>query len=1074
MLRLICGEAGTGKSTCLREYIKSAAENGRKAVVFVPDQFSFETEKLIYRTVDRRYARNCTVTMFSRDAQRILRLYGRSKEYADDIAKRVLIKLVTEEACSDGSLAFYGAQVKKEGFPAFALGMISDMRLAGLSPSALSKKLAETDTITGRLLDKLNDISVIYRRYDELLTRNFSDRLDDIRAASELIRENDIYDGYDVFFDGFDNFSGNQLDFIKSLLAKAASVTVALTCTYGQKNEGAPDRRFEAVNRLAAKLAAFGGEPPEIVCTDRVFRRPDSLRVIEARDKWQEAEWICSEIRSLTDSGARCRDIAVISPDSGMTRILGSMMKRYEIPCFADIPEPLMTKWFVRFSVYTLRALSFETEDILRYVKSGFVRDGRGSVINSIRFIYDNGSDPSGVYDNDIADRLERLCREYDLRRRDWLKPFPAELDASGQLEELRGSVTEPLLGLLEAVGAESITNKVSGREMTRELCRFMFDRDRQNISVTVKGKCIRGMSEDGKRVYDNAMLNDYSELWDDLITVFESAYKAFGDQTVTIAEYTSILSDILTSTTVSKPPQTLDAVTIGDPRRSRFSDVRHLFICGFSRGVMPPPSPVSEVFTPAESEILARNDIPAASDRLSRYSLEQFTVYRCINIPSERLYITYPLMSENAAVLEPSPALASVTELYPDTVIEGADSFGAEHYCRTLSSAERYLAHIYSDKSRTGERKKLKALIKQKDARFVEILRSAAGEKPDSDRHSVPAEKEKRLITLTSWSPSAFGQLNKCKFAFFCKYGLGLREDNERTISTALVGNVIHRCLQDLLMPYLGNKTGLAALTKQDIKDRVEESIRRYEKETFFEDFGGSLRFSYLMHRLGSYAVSAAERIQLELSKSAFCPEALEKDISFALGGITVAGKCDRIDSYTDESGTRFVRVIDYKHSSRHFSIGDINKGVNIQTLLYLFSECAAPASKPSSMLYVPVGTMSYMTTDGNDTETRRNESRQEHYSGHAPEGLILSDSPENTENAALNASINALLGSKRKTYISPLAITPAEYGAIYSYMESYIGAKVREMTAGMASACPSSEDDCKYCSFTGFCGRR
>ncbi|MBR5089320.1 MAG: hypothetical protein IK093_07825, partial [Ruminiclostridium sp.] len=467
MLKLICGESGTGKSTLLRERIKDAVLGGKRALLFVPDQFSFEAEKLIYRTVPRGHAQDCRVTMFSKEAQRILREHGETKEYADDIAKRIVVKLALEEAAAGGELEYYRSQIQRSGFPSFALGLITDMRSAGISPSGLRELLAKDETMSDALSDKLNDIAVIYSAYDSMLTRSFDDRLDDIRRASELVLQTDALDGYEVFLDEFDSFSGGQLMFIRAMLKKAANVTLALTCDYPDGS----DRKFEAVRNLAAKLAADADT--DVTVLTRRYRKPSHLRVIEARDKWQECDWICSEIRSLMDSGVRCRDIAVLVPDSGTTRILDSTMKRYEIPSFSDIPEPLISKWFVRFPVYTLKALSFETQDILRYVRSGFVRGSDGNAVNSVKRI------------DSSADRLEALSKAYDLRRKDWLKPFPEGIDRG--LEELRKSVILPLTELADSLGIKKLTDKTDGAELTRQLCDFLCSKMR--VTGTIKSR---------------------------------------------------------------------------------------------------------------------------------------------------------------------------------------------------------------------------------------------------------------------------------------------------------------------------------------------------------------------------------------------------------------------------------------------------------------------------------------------------------------------------------------------------------------------------------------------------------
>ncbi|MBP5604808.1 MAG: hypothetical protein J6X60_04615, partial [Ruminiclostridium sp.] len=351
MLRFICGVEGTGKSVLLRKKLTEAASRGKNTIYIVPDQFSFEAEKLIYRTVPHEFSRRCRVTMFSREAQRLLKTYGETKPYADDIAKRIIIKLALEEVCSEGGLEYYRGQAEKEGFPAFALNVISDMRGAGISPSELRSRLAAENTLTDVLARKLNDISLIYSAYDRILALNFDDKLDDVRRASELATDTDEYSGSMIFIDEFDSFSGSQLGFIHALLDKAEEVTVALTCDWPD----CKDRRYEAVNRLIGKIA--GDREKQITVLKERFREPSELRVIKARDSWQECDWICAEIRSLMDSGVRCREIAVISPDIGSTRILGSAMMRYDIPLFADIPETLISRSFVSFCIYTLKAL---------------------------------------------------------------------------------------------------------------------------------------------------------------------------------------------------------------------------------------------------------------------------------------------------------------------------------------------------------------------------------------------------------------------------------------------------------------------------------------------------------------------------------------------------------------------------------------------------------------------------------------------------------------------------------------------------------------------------------------------
>ena len=215
MLKIICGEWGTGKSTLMYERIKELSEEGKKICLFVPDQFSFEAEKIIYRKIPRKKAENVSVTMFSRMARSILSLYGEQKEYADDIVKNMLMLRALREKASEGSLELYGSQYKKKGFPDFALKTVGELRNAGLSPGRLRELVLSGEDFSEMLGKKLNDICEIYSAYDRLLSESFDDRLDDIRRASEIISQTDLFNDTYCFFDCFDSFTGSQLCFVK-------------------------------------------------------------------------------------------------------------------------------------------------------------------------------------------------------------------------------------------------------------------------------------------------------------------------------------------------------------------------------------------------------------------------------------------------------------------------------------------------------------------------------------------------------------------------------------------------------------------------------------------------------------------------------------------------------------------------------------------------------------------------------------------------------------------------------------------------------------------------------------------
>ena len=151
---------------------------------------------------------------------------------------------------------------------------------------------------------------------------------------------------------------------------------------------------------------------------------------------------------------------------------------------------------------------------------------------------------------------------------------------------------------------------------------------------------------------------------------------------------------------------------------------------------------------------------------------------------------------------------------------------------------------------------------------------------------------------------------------------------------------------------------------------------------------------------------VKAAENILCELSSSDFKPAKLEFAISdngemppvrirlsdgsdAVLGGIA-----DRVDTYTDESGT-YIKLIDYKSGKNSFSLENIEKCDGIQLFVYMISICAKGGGlfgeniKPAAAFYVTV------SPEIKDSDVPINDSDAEKYAQDSivRRGAVLND---------------------------------------------------------------------------------
>ena len=131
MLDLILGIAGTGKTTLLHERIGQAVKNGRKAILIVPEQYSFESEKMLYRRLGAKDALSVEVLSFTRLCDRIFREFGGlAGVHLDETAKYLLMSVALGEL-RDG-LSVYRRNAEDAALVASLCETVSELKTAGV------------------------------------------------------------------------------------------------------------------------------------------------------------------------------------------------------------------------------------------------------------------------------------------------------------------------------------------------------------------------------------------------------------------------------------------------------------------------------------------------------------------------------------------------------------------------------------------------------------------------------------------------------------------------------------------------------------------------------------------------------------------------------------------------------------------------------------------------------------------------------------------------------------------------------------------------------------------------------
>ncbi len=852
-------------------------------ILIVPDQFHFETEKAVYRAFGNNTGSfpRVKITTISKLTDEIIEKFGRREDKtaaADDITKTILMYRAVNEL--ENPLSAFGSNAKKSGFPAKMYSTISMLKNAGYTSGNFALKLdaiKEDYRSNHTLFAKLEDIKAIYEAFELQLARfNQTDGLDRILTASRLAIRCRFFNGKNVYFDKFCDFSERQLDFVRTAVEtsenayfaftansdRSADIFAGINALVDNLSECAENSGKEVIGReRLLKECRFEGTNPalEELAVNFFADKPDrnidmsAIRTIHADDIHSECDFIAAEIRKLCVTGEAphlCyKDITVLcSSPADYKAAIQSSFEKYEIPIFCDIPESIIHLPLVNLITSLLNLLRDCTvENIISYVKTGFLR----------KSVTDNdGKQKTALISMKEISDFEDYIFVWGLKAKDLEKTFTIPNDAAQKSEKYRAenaelvrrSITEPLLNL-----RKSLKDKQSGAEITQKICSFLFDEI--EIEKGIKFRCSRETDDD---IYalDKETAASYQRLWNKLLEIFESLNAALGDGDIgdsktdaskmSVGEYYHLFRDICSSATLALPPEVNDSVLVGDISRTKTENSKVVFIAGACNGQFPAAEKTNGIFSEYETELLGESDIKIAKSSTERYFSEMYQAYTAVTSPSEKLYLTYPTLSLSCEEMTPAEIITQLWDSY-DIEEESASSFGDRFYSTSRRAAQQNFAKRYSNT--TEERETLRqALSKAHCDSFIEKLDSISQNRKRAFRHRLAPATSAALFSKKIFSATNIEKLSKCRFMYFCQNGLRINPPFKQDLNSANVGTITHYILQQFLQMYCNKLDEFVKMSREDMSVIVKELLDRYKVENFTDStYFNSDRFKYL-----------------------------------------------------------------------------------------------------------------------------------------------------------------------------------------------------------------------------------
>lgn len=1065
MLEIITGAAGTGKTKEIIKLIEKKVSEGKKCLVVIPDQFSFEYDKKLYKELGIVKFNQLTVLSLSRLARQIfIECGGKKGEYADEITKIGIMYLAIEEAKKDYGFVYYDKQIKSPSFIHDAIMIIKELRWSDISSEELSKKV---QFLCGDIMEKTEDISLLYNTYEKVLAdRGLKDNLDDNSEAAARAAFNSYFKGYEIFVDEFQSFSKSELKLIEVMIAESNNITFTLTT-------GGRERLYRIVNdtynSLTQIATAYGIKvEKKVLSGQKRYKNSDlaylsrnvyalnkedkinseNIKIYEAPEVYSEADFVATEIKKLVkDSGYRYSDFAVITGEMDeYGSIFEWVFERYNIPYFLDMQKSIKHKSLLLFikSLFELSMQEYpQTETVLRYAKTGL----------------------TGI-ENDKILELENYVYQWSIEKKLWTEQFLTD-ETNEEIEETRKKLINPVVKF-----KEDITNATS-EEICIAIYKFL---EKLNVQDKIN-------EEAGSEQEALELKRETVQLFNIVMEILETIYKVVGENKIAVKDFYNIMELMIRESSFAMPPQTIDAVTVAGIERARLAAPKVVFIIGANEGKFPMTVKLTGLLNNRDKEKLKECGLKFEITTNNEIDKSRFLTYTALSAASKKLYITYPLCNISGDIQYPSYVLKKIEDIFVNKVVYRVSELAPQYFCTTEKAS--YYTFIQGYNVKSSEYMSIRNFLLENEKYRNKISYYDNLRKEEDAKIKDKALVKELFGNKLYVSASRFEDYERCPFMYFCKKGLSIYPLRKYEANVMEKGNVIHSCMQNIFTKY--TKDEFTKAEENILRNDIKQSVQKYINESLGGKYAKTERFMSTIENIEDSVLELVKHLQKELLQTDFVPKSFELEISHGSDNkplhlktndgyeIYFSGKVDRVDICTIDS-KQYIRVIDYKSGTKKFRLEDIYYGINMQMLLYLFTLTENGGqfngNELAGVLYMPARDTDKFTGRNNTTEDIEKLKDQ----NYKMDGLVVDDKKViNAMEKEANGIYIPVKSTKDGFSSISSLITKDQLDNLRSYSKKLLMLMGKNLAEGNIEAVPLTDGKilpCNYCDYIDICG--
>lgn len=1116
-IRFIYGRAGIGKSTwCINsiaENIKKDDEN--KLILIVPEQYTFNTENRILKSIGEPALLRTQVLSFKKMAHEVFEeCGGRVKEIIKESGRNMLIHKVLNEKIE--SLEYFRKISREQGFYEIVSDVISEFKKYNVEVDSLrniEESIQESD-----LYNKIRELSIIYEAFNEEMNEGYIDGDDELTLLGKKLLENDIYTNSEVWIDEFSTFTPQQLEIIRLLARRCKRVNITLCMDNRDNSNGNQDITdvFNTIKNTENKILKIMKEnnisydkpinlnminvnegynrfknAPELEHIEKYFftypfnsfnGKCENVKLYKANNIYDEIERVAKSITALIRSGKyRYKDISVVCRNiDDYEKITSVIFKDYEIPYFLDKKLELLNNPLIILitSAFEILFKDWSYESVFKYLKTGL----------------------TGI-ENNYIDVLENFVLEYGVKGYKWtVKEIISEswFNNNEELSEEKIFISE----IMDEVRRPLLVfhNKIKGKHKVSHICKAIYEFLIDIHAFERINEWIEKFDEIGLE----DKVKEYSQVEESVIDILDQAVDVMGDKDLDSYDFFKILNSGFNNEEIGVIPVALDQVNIGDVARIKGRDVKALYIVGVNDGILPASKKEEGILSDNDRNILSEIGIELASNTRNKVFEEQFLLYTVLTISSDYLMISYPMADFEGKSLRPSIVISRIKKILPK-LVEESDLYDLSSYKDKLNkvispiptfnelilamrkncdeeNVEEYWREVYKWYKDSPEyENKVKNIFKGLD---YSNLKNHVNK---NNLRELYANEDGKLM----FSVSRLEKYAECPFSYFVQYGLKAKNRKIYEFTPPDLGSFVHDILD--LFTNRVKKEGIlwSELNNERCKEIVSNLIDIRLSEQTNSILNSSKRFKYLSQRFKRVISKSVTVMAEQIGKGEFEVFKTEFDFGNYKTGeavmlnlqddekVYLQGRIDRIDTL-DLDGQTYIRIIDYKTGAKKFDLNELYYGLQMQLLVYL--DAIIKNSKYILEKQVVPGAVLYFKVDDPIIKSKKEMTTEEVETEVLEElklkGLVLKDAKVvkamDRDIEGYSLVIPAAFKKDGDFKSTSDVVTEEEFTLLREYVNRKMISLCEDMLCGDIKIEPTKQANrsyCEYCDFSSIC---